>query len=242
VVRIEPDGEIHRHDLGGGGGTITLFGVWGASDDDVWVVGGVPDGQATTEDDFAMRWDGSGFTRMAPTPKGAAFFKVWGSGPDDVWISGEGGTLWRWTGNVGGFLDFSSQLDTFAPATTVHGCSPDEVYVVAGQSLFSWNGQLWTRRTELALGSVANGVSCGDAGVLVVGNAGLKWRWQRDSGPDGPWFEERSAPPTGTDLHGAWVDPAGRMWAAGGNFNDPSDAPRRGFVGMRGCQRPDDLR
>ena len=228
IARLDTAGGdiLEALDVGG-----TLFGVWGAADDDVWFVG---------TDERIARWDGAAIVLLAPPiGNGADLFKVWGTAADDVWISGEGGTMLHWNG--AGFVDHSAELNTFAPALTVHGCSATEAYAVAGQALFAWDGVAWARRAEPVLGSAANGVSCGADGVLVVGNAGLKLRWERASGPGGAWLDERSAPPNGTDLHGAWFDPAGRAWAAGGNFNDPSDAPRVGVVGVRGCPMPDAL-
>ena len=212
----------------------TLYGVWGSAGDDVWLVGGVPGGGADAEDDLVLRWDGAGFAAPPGVPaRGATLFKVWGSGADDVWISGEGGTMLRWDGAA--FVDHSAELATPAPALTVHGCARDEVYAVAGQGLYAWDGARWARRAEPALGSVASGVTCGETGVLVVGNAGLKLRWDRATGA---WRDERAAAPTGVDLHGAWLDPAGRAWVVGGNFNAPMPTIRRGVVGVRGCPRP----
>jgi hypothetical protein len=56
----------------------TLWWVWGASPDDVWMVG---------EDGLILRWDGAGFT-VVPSPVDATLFGVWGASPDDVWIVG----------------------------------------------------------------------------------------------------------------------------------------------------------
>lgn len=208
---------------------VTLYGVWGSAPDDVWIVG---------ENDFARRWDGGGFAPVAGIPvRGATLFKVWGSGAGDVWISGESGTMLHATGS--GVVDHSDELSTAAPALTVHGCSANEVYAVAGQSLYAWEGVRWMRRAEPPLGSVANGVSCGASGVLVVGNAGLKMRWDRATGT---WTDERAAAPNGVDLHGAWIDDAGRAWAVGGNFNAPMPTSRLGVVGERGCPRPGGFR
>ncbi len=58
---------------------------------------------------------------------------------------------------------------------------------------------------------------------------------------DSRWTDDRRGPPTGTDLHGAWIDPAGRAWAVGGNFNQPGATARTGAVGVDGCPRPDSL-
>ncbi len=209
----------------------TIYGVWGAASDDVWLVGGVAGGGPDGEDDLIRRWDGAAFVTPAGVPaRGATLFKVWGSTTSDVWLSGEAGTMLRWNGL--GFEDRSAELATLAPALTVHGCSATEAYAVAGQRLYGWDGARWQARTDVSLGSVASGVACGAAGVVVVGNAGLKLRWDRATGA---WSDDRAAAPTATDLHGAWVDDAGRTWAVGGNFNQPGAARRTGVVGVRGC-------
>ena len=132
----------------------TLYGVWGSAPDDVWIVGGVPGGGADADDDFVRHWDGVAYAPVAGVPvRGATLFKVWGSGAGDVWISGEGGTMLHVTAS--GVVDHSDELSTAAPALTVHGCGANEVYAVAGQNLFAWDGPRWSRRTEPGLGSVA---------------------------------------------------------------------------------------
>jgi hypothetical protein len=220
---------------------LVLYGVWGSADDDVWIVGGVPGGGADPEDGFVRRWNGSAFVEPAVPSRGVTLFKVWGAAAADLWISGEGGTLWRWTGDAGGFIDHTAELATFSPALTVHGCSAGRVYAVAGQRLYELSGATWRAADVPVLPSVANGVSCGPGGVVVVGNAGLKRRWPGDGRPSGPGLDERNQPPTFQDLHGALVDDAGRGWAVGGNFNAPSPATRTGVVGVFGCPKPVNL-
>ena len=206
----------------------TLYGVWGSAPDDVWVVG---------EAGLVRRWDGAAFsTPPGLPPSGVTIYKVWGASRDDVWLSGHGGTMLHWDGAV--FADHSAELATLAPALTVHGCAADDVYAVAGQRVYRWDGVRWsvTPAPGLLLDSAASGVACGAAGVLVVGNAGLKHRLDRTTGT---WAEERASDPTGVDLHGAWIDPAGRAWAVGGNFNQPAATRRTGVVGVRGCPAVD---
>ena len=182
-------------------------------------------------------WNGNALEPMAGVPsRGATLFKVWGSGPGDVWISGEGGTMLHWDGDA--FTDHSAELATPSSVLTVHGCAQDDVWAIAGQGLFHWDGAAWSRRTDVTLGSSSNGVSCGPDRVLVVGNAGLKASLDRATGV---WTDDRRAPPTATDLHGAWIDPAGRAWAVGGNFNQPGATTRTGAVGVDGCPHPDAL-
>jgi hypothetical protein len=196
----------------------TLYGVWG-SGGEVWIVG---------DDDVVLRWDGRALAPVAAPARGATLFKVWGAAPDDVWVSGQRGTMLRWDG--AGWTNHSAELDTLAAVLTVHGCGADEVYAVAGQALFRWNGAAWAARDDVAVTSAANGVACAGGEVLVVGNAGLKLRIDGDGVVDdrldGPWD---------TDYHGAWIDPGGGAWAAGGNFNTPDPPLRRGVLAHRGC-------
>ena len=214
--------------------TATLYGVWGAAPDDVWIVGGIPNGRRDPEDDLVWRWDGTRLAPVAGVPsRGAALFKIWGAAADDLWISGEGGTMLHWDGAA--FTDHSAELATPSSVLTVHGCGPDEVWAIAGQGLYRWDGAAWARRTDVTLGSSSNGVSCGADRVLVVGNAGLKASLDRATGT---WTDDRRGPPTTTDLHGAWIDPAGRAWAVGGNFNQPGATSRTGKVGVDGCPHP----
>lgn len=211
----------------------TLYGVWGSGPDDVWIVGGIPDGAATADDDLVLHWDGVALTRVAVPVRGATLFKVWGAAADDVWVSGQGGTMLHWDGAA--WTDRSAELATAAPALTVHGCDGDEVYAVAGQTLYALEAGTWTERADAPITSTVNGVSCGADGVLVVGNGGLRLRLDRATGT---WSDERLEGPWDTDYHGAWLDETGAAWAAGGNFNAPAPAARRGVLAHRGCPHP----
>ena len=214
--------------------TATLFGVWGSGPDDVWFVGGVPNGRRDDDDDLVWRWDGAAVSPVAGVPsRGATMFKIWGAATDDLWISGEGGTMLRWDGAA--FVDHSRELATASSVLTVDGCGPDDVWAVAGQIVYRWDGATWARRPEIMLGSASGGVGCGRDRVLVVGNAGLKASLDRATGA---WTDERLAPPTSTDLHGAWIDPVGRAWAVGGNYNQPGAVMRVGAAGVDGCPSP----
>jgi hypothetical protein len=215
------------------GTTATLYGVWGSADDDVWIVGGTP-GARPGEDDVILHWDGTALSRDSTAPaRGAAMFKSWGSGADDLWVSGEGGSLLHRT--AAGWSDESAQLDTPASILTIHGCSADEIYATGGQTLYAYDGTAWRARTDVEILGTINGVSCGPAGVLVVGNAGFKLRWDRATDT---WHDEQLQRPWDTDFHGALVAPGG-LWALGGNFQLPAGlAPRVGVVGFSGCPRP----
>lgn len=213
------------------GTTATLYGVWGSSASDVWIVGGVPGAGRSDSNDVVLHWDGQTLTRDTTlTPRGATLFKVWGAAADDLWVGGEGGLLWRRT--AAGWQDQGRVLDTASNVLTVHGCSATEVYAVAGSSVYQFDGRTWS--VVKAAPSGANGVSCGAAGVLVVGNGGTKLRYDRASAT---WTDHRRDDPWRTDFHGALSTPAGDLFAVGGNFLTPASVgTRNGVIGYFGCK------
>jgi hypothetical protein len=214
------------------GTNATLYGVWGASANDVWVVGGVPGGGRIDDNDVLLRFDGQTLRRADLPKKGATIFKVWGASAAEVWLSGEGGTLWRARGST--FDDLSAALATPSNLLTVAGCAANEVYVVGGSSVYRYDGMAWGEVKSAPSG--ANGVSCGASGVLVVGNAGTKLRFDRAANT---WTDHRRDDPWRTDFHAAWISPSGEMWAGGGNFLlPPSVGSRIGVVGYYGCAPP----
>lgn len=212
------------------GTTTTLWGVWGTSSEDVWIVGGGPV-DAPGEDDVVLHWDGQTLARdPAIGAKGVALYKVWGSGADDLWVVGEAGTIWR--RRAGAWEDWSDPDLTPYTLFTVHGCGADEVYAVGGQRLLGFDGSGW-RQLDVPLATGANGVSCGADGVLIVGNGGLKVRFDRAAAA---WIDDQFAEPWDTDFHGALVTPEGSMWAVGGNFIAGTSASERtGVVAYFGC-------
>jgi hypothetical protein len=184
---------------------------------------------------IALHWDGEALTRDATLPTtDVALFKVWGAAADDLWISGERGTMLHRT--AAGWTDLSGELDTVSSVLTVHGCAADEVYAVAGSELFAWDGAVWSLVEAAMPQGIMNGVSCGPAGVLAVGNGGLKLRWDRATAT---WFDEQFEKPWNTDYHGALVASDGGAWAVGGNFQIPIEfGAREGVVAFRGCPVP----
>jgi hypothetical protein len=105
---------------------------------------------------------------------------------------------------------------------------------VGGFEVHRWDGGAW-RLEDVTPGSTLNGVHCGAAEVLVVGNGGVKLRLDRAAGR---WIDETLDAPYDTDFHAAWISPAGALWAGGGNFNHPPSAPRFGVLGVSGCPIP----
>jgi hypothetical protein len=236
---VGENGLVLREQAGGlttvpSGAQATLFGVWGSAADDIWVVGGTPGAGVDATNDVALHWNGTAFDASAgPPARGATFFKVWGAAADDLWIVGEGGTMWH--RGTSGWEDHSDELHTRYNVTVVHGCSSTDVWAVASQTAYHWDGARWSEVTAARLRSVAFGVACGAPGALIVGNGGLKLRWDRATDR---WIDESMAEPFDADFHGAWIGPDGSLWAAGGNYNAPATTGRYGRVGFSGCPVP----
>ena len=208
----------------------TLYGVWAGASNDVWAVGGIPEGGTAKPNDVLLHYDGHAWSAVpVPQPLGRTFFKVWGTASDNLYVVGELGTIWHRKGTTWSLEANSPPLAT-GNLTSVFGCSATEVYAVGGEDVLVSDGKTWTR-AKVSLENGVNGVSCASPGKpVIVGFGGLKQRLV-----DGHWQSDFSSEPH-SDLHGAWADPSGGFWAAGGAFvNDPMQgASRAGVIGYYG--------
>ncbi len=208
------------------GTTATLFGVVAFSPSDAWAVGGTPEGKTGAPNDVLLRWDGRSWSPVAlPRTQGRTFFKVWGQSSEDLYVVGEVATVWHKKGSE--WTLESEPPRAAGNLLTVFGCpGGGEVYAVGGRDVLRSDGKgAWTRE-GVTLFNDANGVSCGKAGEpVIVGLGGMK---QRKA--SGAWTEDVGSQPF-SDLHAAWVDPTGAIWAAGGNFlTGPAPNVRRDGV------------
>jgi hypothetical protein len=199
------------------GTTATLFGVWAAATNDVWAVGGTPGAGASAPNDVVLHFDGSSWT-PAPPPQalGLSFFKVWGASANDLYVVGEAGVMWHRSGTA---WTLESQPPIAAGTLlTVNGCGPNEIYAVGGRDVLRSDGTSWSRLdVSSSLENDVNGV--------FVGSGGVKERLSA-----GTWSDDFQDAPH-VDLHGAWADPAGGYWAAGGDFaSGPVDGGSRAGV------------
>lgn len=220
------DGATFREDASGT--TATLFGVMAFATDDVWAVGGTPDG--TGPNDVLLHYDGASW-KAEPLPQAndVALFKVWGPSRDDLYVVGEAGVLWHRTGGA-----WRREAEGVAKdrLTTVGGCSADQVFAVGGRELLVSNGKgEWTRSDVLLVNDV-NGVACANGKAVVVGGGSLKLRLE-----GGGWVSDFGKVPF-EDLHGAWVDETGALWGAGGKFAAAArpSATRNGTVARYGSE------
>jgi photosystem II stability/assembly factor-like uncharacterized protein len=202
--------------------TSTLFGVWGASDHDLWLVGGVPDVSGVI-----LRFDGTTFTDMTPANASGAFFKVWGSSANDVFICGQNSAILHWDGSA--LVAQTTPLARPTSLFTVAGRASNDVYVVGGLAsavALHWDGAAWKSVSDPALAAAPglSGVAVDfDGSVVFVGAQGTKLR-----GRPGNLVDD-SAQATRADLHAASVRD-GEIFTVGGNYEIPAPAPRQGVI------------
>lgn len=197
-------------------GKHTVFGVWGASDADVYVVGSI-----AGKNGFIWHFDGEAFADIAlPTdmPQNAdhdtdGLFKVWGLSSDDVWAVGAGGVVLR--GNArDGFEIVQAGGDDIL--FTVHGAG-DRVAMVGGAAggvILEGDGDMLVDQTPEDA-PLLQGVHVSEDGTIwAVGFGGSIYK------NDGDGFEPIDSGldfGDGESLHSVWVDPKGGVWATGGD-------------------------
>lgn len=197
----------------------TIFGLWGASPDDLWAVGGF-----AGREGFVWRWDGAAWSEVElpdDLPRSAtgeipALFKVWGRGANDVWIVGGLGTVLHWDGTALALVP-SGVSDTLF---TVSG-DDDDVVIVGGA-----NSGVMLRGGEdgFALDTptdapLLQGVTVDPDGVVYVAGAnGFTARKARGGKWESVDLQLASAPQS---IHVLWNDRVGDLWAAGGGVLSP---------------------
>ncbi len=218
VLKVE-DGEVERTPTPKFFGN-TVYGLWGASEDEVWAVGGF-----AGRDGFAWRYDGEtwhGVDLPDDMPRNEAgeipaLFKVWGRAADDVWFVGGLGTVLHWDGTALTRVPSGTTEQLF----TVTG-NETEVVIVGG----SGNGVLL--RGGLSglvddtpeFAPLLQGVTFdGDGALWVTGADGFTLR-QLPGGEFEPVDLMVSDVPQ--TVHALWADGEGGIWGAGGNALTPS--------------------
>ncbi len=202
-----------------------LWGVWGASADDLWVVGG----DADVGDPLILHWDGAAFTEVAlateQNPRAATtVFKVWGI-EGRTWIVGQRGTILELQGD--GWVFRSGGAEANQDFVSLSGNTADGVVIAGGRGnarVATFDGAAWTTLAPSGVGGLNAVAMLPDDTAVMGGIAG---------------FAGRFDPATGTltreeflgteDLHAAWFDGVGTTYMVGGNFV----APHRGAAWTR---------
>ncbi|MGE0786078.1 MAG: hypothetical protein AB7S26_10345 [Sandaracinaceae bacterium] len=200
--------------------TQDLWGVWGATPNDVWAVGGTAR-DASNAVPTLLHYDGVMWTEETVpdlTPVNArALFKIWGSSATDVYAVGLGGAVIHYDGSgwsemiVGALGDFSA----------VYGTGPDNVVMVGGLTnghVTHWDGTEWRSEDLTPYPGVSGVWTRSDRVAHIAGQRGFAATIDLET------FEVIEEPtPTDRQLHGVFgVD--GRVYAVGGNIAIPDNA------------------
>lgn len=208
-------------------GDSTVYGIWGASSDDVWAVGGDPDASPG----FVWHFDGSAWDdwtdRLPKAAQGPPIFKAWGRAADDVWMVGIGGLAVHWNGTEFEAGDSGSERMLF----TVHGVADGQPAFVAvggyGDAVIvehDGDGTAWHNATpDPPLPQLFGVCMIGPNDGYAVGLDGAVAR-RRGSA----WNLLDIGMELFDPFHSVWVDPDGGVWAAGGDVMSP--VPRDGML------------
>lgn len=200
-------------ELDTGAGT-TLWGVWCATPDACWSVGGNPLDEEPHP--VMVFWDGAAWSPVELPDLGgrAALFKVWGLDADHVWAVGSAGLVLRWDGVSWTVHDTGLREDLIS----LWGRSADDIVAVGGRigaTLARWDGAQW--RTARLAEPGLNGVWMNREGTAwAVGFNGSVVRIAA-----GAIEAEPLTSPTARVLHGVAGRDAGPFVAVGGTLDRP---------------------
>lgn len=123
--------------------TVVLNAIWGASADDVWLVGGNGTirhfGNFGHAPRFGDQWE------IVDSPTTVALNAIWGSGPADVWAVGEHGTILHYDGT--GWRSSRSGLSAGSVLNLhgIWGSGPDDVWIVGDGVVLHHSGSAVTQ-------------------------------------------------------------------------------------------------
>jgi hypothetical protein len=196
-------------------GTETVFGIWGASPEDVWAVGGASENMGG----FAWRLEGDAWMPEVSVPANvtfeAALWKVYGTASDDAWLVGSNGVSLHWNGVelMEGDTGVGSSLFTVHASEGIYAA----VGGLASGIIVEHDGSRWDEVTPDPAPQGLAGVTLGaDGHGIAVGTFGTVL-----SRSDDGWAVEDLGFPLSRNLHGSWIDPEGGVWAVGGDTLTP---------------------
>jgi hypothetical protein len=180
-------------------GDATLYGVWAASDSDVWVVGS----GSMVAHDSAGTW-----TALPMDPLVVEWHAVW-SRASDVYVAGTGGSLQHGVVAGDGSVTWSSiALGTSVDLNGLHGTDTELFAVGAGGTILrSGDGGATFAPEGSGTSADLYAVSSSGADVWAAGDQGLILHRTGSS-----WTIEHRG---GSTLRAIWADDAGDAWAAG---------------------------
>ncbi len=229
IIRFDPVAvTFEREDTPG---TETLFGVWGTDAGPQWAVGG----DLATQASGGVIWRFAGAQwvvediRSLGTPDVPLVFKVWGRSATEVYVVGFSGLTARFDGDA--WTRLENELSGDPPLFTIHG-DDMQVVGVGGSNpgiILELDGDAFRDRAPAgALGVNGVFIPAGQRGVAVGRDASVLF--QTDDG----WEIQQTGFNTIRSFHAVWVDPAGGIWAVGGNID--TDPPSGGILAHYGTE------
>lgn len=192
---------------------VTLWGVWAASEDDVWAVGGNALDRNGTP--VIVHFDGTAWeTHAIPElDRGGVFalFKVWGTRGDHVFAIGMSGVIIHWDGTAWSQLPSGTGTDL----VSLWGRADDDIIAVGGRGngVFGrWNGSAWSFETLDQVSGLNGSFMAPDGAIVVNGSFGRMLEVTDHGLVD---IDAR----IDNDFHAVWGDPeSGACFAVGGTL------------------------
>lgn len=192
-------------------GTGTIYGIWGASPDDVWAVGNTN----ATSGGFAWKLSGDAWVDEPSLPANiVSDFGVWkvhGCSASDAYLVGTDGLTLHWDGTALSPVDIGVSTSLF----NVH-CLDGKVVAVGGLVsgvIVEYDGTSWNLTSPENAPSLTGVFMSPDGTGYATGQFGAVFEYKGGVWQDadiGYFFDET--------LHGTWTDPSGGMWAVGGQI------------------------
>lgn len=215
-----------------GGGSFELWGIYGFTADDFWVVGrwkisSFP-GEGLRGEGFALRYDGTKFVNMTPSglptvaEMNIVFYEVWGTSSNDLWVAGANGFVFHWDG-----AQWSNHrmIDTTADVSGILGKISNKLYTFSfaskttvGFALHEYDGVNWKEIwfTDFSSGWFINPVIIQDT-IYAVGKYGSIVRFD----PAATGFNRYKEIGTWAVTERSWeMSPYGFRGLLGDSFND----------------------
>ena len=194
-----------------------LWGVWGPSPDDLWMVGGSV-GKSTP---VILRWHGGALAEVALDPAqntrdATALFKVWGFG-GAVFAVGEGGLILQWSD--GSWQARSAGAKANDDFVSLWGTSADHMVAVGGRSggrIATWDGATWQTVAPSGTPGLNAVFMTRPEQALIGGIVGFAGTFDPATSA-----VSQEDPDTTRTIHAIWCDGAGRCYAVGGLFSPP---------------------
>jgi hypothetical protein len=193
-----------------------LWGVWGPSSEELWVVGG----DADVGEPLILHVQGGAWSEVAlgegENDRGATtLFKVFGLG-QTAFIVGQHGLVLQLQDEA--WRRVSAGAEANVDLIALWGESEDHMVAVGGRAnarVSDWDGSTWTTVAPSGMGGLSAVHVEPDGRAIVGGVTGYLGTW------DGETLTQEGDFLTSVDLHAMWGDDQGTTWAVGGTFLEP---------------------